>query len=455
MIIMEFYLCELSVKGCKNIDKTIKFKFCNSTLKKEFDFKKTNIKAIYGPNGAGKSAVMTAMYIYKRIITDEDGLNDKYFSNLINEVINKRTKEFEIEATIAFFSENGSPTVIRHYIQFKTEGTSVIISKEKISSLTGNSIRDDKFKALVEVENGNITFLSNTKDKEKDIIYKSTLNLLNKHSITMAYEEIMKHNIDKLETNIENIYAILIIEIFALELIVELADEDSHQDYISRKIFIENYSKLDTSSRSNKLRGVLEKTATEKYLFDLSVESMDEVDIKEIESYENNIKQLSKFIKIFKPNFMGIEIDKKINQDVYYCKKIFVYKDYKIDIEFESTGIKKLVKLYTSLKAAANGSIVFIDEMDANLHDVYFTKLIQFFKEEAKGQLCFTTHNLEPIEVLKDCSHSLDFMSNDSRLSSWVRDGNKSPMKKYISGLIPYSPFNVESINFEVLLNEE
>ena len=105
--------------------------------------------------------------------------------------------------------------------------------------------------------------------------------------------------------------------------------------------------------------------------------------------------------------------------------------------------------------ACTNGKIVFIDEFDANLHDVYFAKLVEFLKNYAKGQLCFTTHNLEPIEVLKNNSYSLDFLSNDSRVASWIKNGNKSPMKQYINGLIDYSPFNVYDIDFIDSLIEE
>ena len=77
-------------------------------------------------------------------------------------------------------------------------------------------------------------------------------------------------------------------------------------------------------------------------------------------------------------------------------------------------------------------------------------------KVYAKGQLCFTTHNLEPIDVLKENSHSLDFLSSDSRIASWTKNGNKSPMKMYINGLIDYSPFNVHAIDFiESLVEEE
>ena len=82
-------------------------------------------------------------------------------------------------------------------------------------------------------------------------------------------------------------------------------------------------------------------------------------------------------------------------------------------------------------------------------------KMIEFFKIDGKGQLCFTTHNLEPINILKDNNYSLDFLSNDSRLFSWKKNGNKSPLNNYINGLIPYSPFLVESFDFDILLDEE
>ena len=150
-----------------------------------------------------------------------------------------------------------------------------------------------------------------------------------------------------------------------------------------------------------------------------------------------------------------IVIDTKVNDHILYCDKIFKYGNKKINIEFESTGIKKLVKLYSTLRFCANGHNAFIDEMDANLHDVYFSKMIEFFKNDGLGQLCFTTHNLEPIDILKNNSHSLDFISNDSRVYSWIRNGNKSPLSKYVNGLIPYSPFNVESFNFDLLFDED
>ena len=41
---MKFYLCELKVKGCKNINKAIDLKFCNSTIKTNVNFENSNVK---------------------------------------------------------------------------------------------------------------------------------------------------------------------------------------------------------------------------------------------------------------------------------------------------------------------------------------------------------------------------------------------------------------------------
>ncbi|MBE6143539.1 MAG: ATP-binding protein [Erysipelotrichaceae bacterium] len=438
---MKAYLCELKVNGCKNIDKTINLKFCNSTIKSKVKFENTNVKAIYGPNGAGKSAIISAVHIYERLICDENGLNDSYFSNFVKESINKKTNKLEVEATVLFYDSKDSSyfATYRHYISFVIKNNSVVIDCEKISKLSGNSILDEKFKTLIYVEDGKIIEIRGVDNLLESKIYISSLNLLNKKSIVnISYLE---------EANLKNYeISIICLKIFALSIIVSMEKEDLHTNYLKDLVFIEN--KIEMMSKfTNEI--------TDEDIFYFSVKDRDVVKVDNFNNYKNNINKLYKFIKVFKSNLTGIDIDKKINGDEYYCNKIFNYGDLLVDIEFESTGIKKLVRIYNALSACANGRIVFIDEFDANLHDVYFTKLVEFMKIYAKGQFCFTTHNLEPIDVLKDNSHSLDFLSNDSRVTSWMKNGNKSPMKKYINGLIDYSPFNVHAIDFIDSLLEE
>lgn len=79
-----------------------------------------------------------------------------------------------------------------------------------------------------------------------------------------------------------------------------------------------------------------------------------------------------------------------------------VYNEYRVNVEFESTGIKKLVKLYMYIREMKRGGIVFIDEFDANLHDVYLCALLEYLMEYGEGQLCFTTHNIGPMDILKE-----------------------------------------------------
>lgn len=431
---MKFYLCELKVNGCKNIDKEIDLKFCNSTIKSKVNFENTNVKAIYGPNGAGKSAIVTAMHIYERLICNGNGLNDSYFSNFVKESINKGTNKLEIEATVLLYNSkyNAPLYTFKHYIRIIKKNNNVFIDAEKVYKLSGNYIVDDKFKKLIDIEEGRIIEIDGLSNVEDSSIYKKSLNLLDKRSIiNMDFIFIDKgRTLDKYEMSI------VALNVFAYNIIVSMEKEDLHVNYLK-------------SLEIDKLSNEFKSETSDDDIFNFSVKDRDIVKVEHFNNYLNNIKKLEKFIRVFKVDLKSIEVDKKINDDVYYCNKIFHYNNSNgIDIEFESTGIKKLVRLFNALLACTNGKIVFIDEFDANLHDVYFAKLVEFLKNYAKGQLCFTTHNLEPIEVLKNNSYSLDFLSNDSRVASWIKNGNKSPMKQYINGLIDYSPFNVYDIDF-------
>lgn len=59
---------------------------------------------------------------------------------------------------------------------------------------------------------------------------------------------------------------------------------------------------------------------------------------------------MCQFIRIFKPDLKDIEIDRKEDGDKYVCELVMVYDEYKVNVEFESTGIKKLIKLYAYIR---------------------------------------------------------------------------------------------------------
>ena len=68
--------------------------------------------------------------------------------------------------------------------------------------------------------------------------------------------------------------------------------------------------------------------------------------------------------------------------------------------------------------------------------------------EYGEGQLCFTTHNIGPMDILKTNKKSIEFLSVDHSIYSWVNNGNYSPSKLYRNGMIEGSPFNVDALDF-------
>ena len=122
------------------------------------------------------------------------------------------------------------------------------------------------------------------------------------------------------------------------------------------------------------------------------------------------------------------------------AKNDFPAKDYSSAYKTEK------IKVCDVSKSIAG--IVFIDELDSNLHDVYLCALLEYLMEYGEGQLCFTTHNVGPMDVLKQRKKSIDFLSEDHKIYSWKKNGNYSPSKLYRSGMIEGSPFNIDSIDF-------
>ena len=116
-----------------------------------------------------------------------------------------------------------------------------------------------------------------------------------------------------------------------------------------------------------------------------------EIDIIPVESraeYQRQLEKLAEFIKIFKPSLKGMEGDYKEDEEMLTVTKYLIYDDFRIASEFESTGVKKLISLFNAFKKFMNGGIVFIDELDANLHDVYLCRLLDYFCAYGKGRLC-------------------------------------------------------------------
>lgn len=446
------YLINYSVKGIKALDQTVSLSFYKKTITKPIDFRNYNIKGIYGINGAGKSAIITSVKIFKNLIVDRDYLNNPIVQRQLRELINKKVSKMEFAADF-LVTERKMPVLFHYEVTIKKEkGDRLFIERESLSSKAATS-RSDVLEQSFEVQNGRITSII-TKDQEViDHLIDRTNNLLKASTVSsllLDWAADMRGERKRLFA--EPIFEDLLeLYGFGLSIFVYLDQPDDHADYV-----IEGAMYGSNENDEESLKELL------KGLSALKSPRRNEIAIKKrrvlkenIGEYEKRIEGLYDFISIFKRDLKSIVIDKTEDKDQYICDLIMQYEDYRFSAEFESTGIKKLIKLYEFFDEMAAGNIVFIDELDSNLHDVYLCALLEYLMESGQGQLCFTTHNIGPMDVLKRNKKSIDFLSVNHKIYPWVKNGNYSPANLYKNGMIEGSPFNIDSTDFIGVFNTE
>ncbi|MEE1518234.1 MAG: hypothetical protein UF228_11635 [Lachnospiraceae bacterium] len=436
------YLTNFAVKGIKTIDEWVSLSFYKKTIARDINTQEYNIKGIYGMNGSGKSGIVTAVDILKNVLMNPGYLNNPIVQKNLHEIINKKMSELCIE--VEFISNLAEPILHLGYSLTLARDAvgKYVISYEKLSI---KKAKDNEM-IVCEIRDGEFDFVV---DEETDIFaqefLKKTANLLSANSIcSLLMEKVLISEEIGCKKDESTFYLMLgMLWLFSTKLYICMEQSDDHREHIAYTAF--DYVDNGNFNISNLMKSFVH---SDRFNLKIITGTKNIVPIDKYENFKETVNKLSGFIRIFKSDLLGIEIDSKINKDVYMCDLIMVYDSYKIHAEYESTGIKKLIRLYAYLKKMVEGEIVFIDEFDSNLHDVYLCALLEYLMEYGEGQICFTTHNVGPMDILKRNKKSIDFLSVDHKIYSWKTNGNYSPSKLYRSGMIEGSPFNVDSIDF-------
>lgn len=439
------YLVNYRVKGIKTLEEEVSLSFYKKTITMPLDTKEYNIKGIYGINGSGKSGIVASVDILRNLLLDDGYLNNPMVQKNLDAIINKKSKELFISAD--FLAEYKEKTYLYRYeiLLKKTVTDKYAISSEKLSYRLATSKKDD-FNSLIEVKNGIIDYIDIKNDEElKNTFIQHTLNLLSMSAVSSVFLDKM-YPYEEQINNIVSLDGVLLLINLGIRMKVYMDQSDNHIDFLLKNMLMYTMESDKDDTYIDSLR---------KGAVRLNRSSIDAISggtdliAKPIYTrYEKKVKRLKEFIKIFKPDLTDISIDRKEDGDNYVCNLNMVYGDYVVHTEFESTGVKKLIRLFDFLQNMVQGGIVFIDEFDSNLHDVYLCALLEYLMEYGKGQLCFTTHNVGPMDVLKRNKKSIDFLSIDHKIYPWTTNGNYSPSKLYRNGMIEGSPFNVDSIDF-------
>ncbi len=438
------YLTRYAVKGIKNLDRWVELSFYKKTFDKEFNIKGYNVKAIYGENGSGKSALMASAKILKGLLLDPYYLSNTLIQQKLLGLANKVTEtiEFDIEFYCSF---SGEAKLYRYQIKIGKNTVGKYYIKSEVLSLQGARSHSNNKKLIYQTEEGELIKYFVSGRLISPLLMEKTKNLLSNATLLAVYFDRIGFPEEGELVNTDFELNVLCALTFGFSIFVYMDSEDEHTDYAINELL----SQSDDGTYRELVNGLkhIKAGLSDFRLYPLSPGKMT-VGIKEYESFEKQIAELESFIKIFKPQLRNITIDFTPNKEVYECSLLMNYGDYKVNSEYESTGIKKLIKLYPYLQRVVNGDIVFIDELDSNLHDVYLCALLEFFMRYSLGQLCFTTHNIGPMDVLKENKKSIDFLSSNHIMHSWTSNGHYSPSKLYKNGMIEDSPFNVDSIDF-------
>lgn len=434
------YIIKYAVKGIKNIDQWAELSFYKKTIDRRFDIHGYNVKGIYGANGSGKSAIISSVEILKLLIVDSSYLSNPIAQKELDSLVNKKLGRLEIRVDFILSVKNGIR--LYHYeIALGKDATGkYIIAEECLTEKNGKAHNND-YSLVFQVEAGNLTIAVGSEDN-KQLLFDRTKNLLPRASLSSLYFEKYLSNPAGYQNN--TYIQLIVLYMFGYSLFTFMDSEDDHTAYYIRDFIASDY---ENETYDMEVIMGLSSIIKDKPVLVLS-SGKNIITKDDYPVFEKEVARLNKFLHIFKNDLKGISIDRKDSQEGYVCNLIMNYSDYSVNSEFESTGIKKLIALFVYLEKMVNGNIVFIDEMDSNLHDVYLCAMLEYLMEYGKGQLCFTTHNIGPMDILRKNKKSIDFLSANHKIVSWKTNGNYSPSKLYREGMIEGSPFNVFPFDF-------
>ena len=435
------YLISYSVSGIKNIDKMIDLSFYKKSIDRKFDIKGYNLKGIYGANGAGKTAVIASVRILKRLLTENNYLSSTAVQNELQELINRKTRELEMKAEYLVSYKN---LMFLYHYEVKL-GKNAFDNYEIVREcLTRRSALAHSTQPEVCFETDCGRLITNNDDAYSAILTDLTKNLLSNATVTSVIfnkEELRNPASVKHSELWVNTVSLLL---FGSRLFVCTDQGDDHRSYHMNR-YLDSGEEINENDFEIFFEQIKDLNSRNAEV--LSAEPM-AVPKDAYALFEERVNKLYEFLHIFKEDLKKIDIDRKEDERNYICSLVMNYGDYAVNAEFESTGIKKLIRLFDYFDKMVHGNIVFIDELDSNLHDVYLCALLEYLQENGKGQLCFTTHNVGPMDILKQNKKSIDFLSADHTVYQWVINGNYSPAKLYKKGMIEGSPFNVFPFEF-------
>ena len=392
---------EIEITNLKNVSNG-KITF-DSYKKKDFFLNsyKADILGLYGQNGSGKTSMIESIDLLKVILSGEE-INEN-----VRYLLSYNTNSSAFKYTFTIQIEEIKYMVYYSFkLRYNIDDDRLEVFEEclKYSDIDMENKKVSPIKSIIEFnmddESDNIfspvrnyrlikklpddirTNLIVSKELAKE---KSTSFIFNKKSLKI-FEEIFKDKNELYFKIIRSLYN------YAIATFVIKNDYLEHIDLsaIMPLNFILN-----------------SKHSLTKGLF---VIKLFETNIVDCDMYDIITKVIEQINIVLQSLIPGLTLDIKFVKDELMKNgkngKVFdllaVRGNTKIQLKYESDGIKKIISVLSALIAVYNNEriCVVIDELDSGIFEFLLGELLTVLKENAKGQLIFTSHNLRALEVL-------------------------------------------------------
>lgn len=391
------------------------------------DFEK-NITAVYGQNGSGKTALIEALLLVKRIIEGRKLRPD------MENIIRKGEKTASISVT--FFFNNENDTCLATYtISFERTEKGIIISNEIISS---KEFANGKWNNNTEIINYSLQkngFSISPKYVYQNLISKKelALELLVAQSLCSVENE-KTNKIESISLLFSNRFSELLKRVKTKSHIEKMIAIQKTIGYISNAVNKNILVVCDTT-----FGGIQENIHAipiyikQKYnnpngqeleaigAIPIDIYSKTVIPAELMDVYNNFVKQINAVLPSIIPGISVELIDiqqeyNETNQQLLSFSIVTVRDNQRISLKYESAGIKKVLCIISSLIAAFNNPDMcfVVDELDSGLFEYLLGQIITVFKDDAKGQLIFTSHNLHILELLDNKSIIITTWNSDN-----------------------------------------
>ncbi len=353
------------------------------------------ILGVFGQNGSGKSALLDSVALFKTLASGKSLTSfDKY-------LVNRLAKEAQVDIYLSLQIEDVTYEIIYALSLVLDRKDRLNIKQETIKYKADASRR---YKTLIKASlENNIAVIKNEKTITK-------MSLATNKSL--LFNEQVRASLNAFKQKI-----LEVIGRYASENILIISNFTSRELKYRDEFPLVYYAKSNGASRHYMaLRyGINYLTAHDFALFKVIVAKISLV--------------LDKII----PNInLGYIIHPSKN-DKYALELVTNRDGVTLPLKFESIGVKKLVLVLGALLSMynANNVLVVIDEIDTGIFEYLLGEMFLVLKEEGKGQLLFTSHNLRPLEILNP--YQIVFTTNN-------------PLNRYIKLKTSTKKFNLRDL---------